>query len=109
MSDALPQKNWATQAMPTRTFVPSSPMASMRIGIGAVIRKPAAVTVSKPGRIAKVRASNSTYPAMPDSQTDVTIPFGPATAAFWVSSVMWADASNPVIVYWANRSPMKNT
>src|SRR6266853_5440937 len=37
VSDALPQKNWATHAMPTRTFVQFAPMASTRIGIGAVI------------------------------------------------------------------------
>ena len=60
VSEALPQKNWATQAMPTRILVPSSPMASTRIGIGAVMRLPAAVSVSKPGAMAKVTASSST-------------------------------------------------
>ena len=46
---------------------------------------------------------------MPESHTEVTMPLGPATAAFSVSSLMWAEASNPVIVYWASNMPMKNT
>ncbi len=41
----------------------------------------------------------STKPAIHDTQIDVTIPFGPETAALRVSSVTCADASYPVKVY----------
>ena len=38
-----------------------------------------------------------------------TIAFGALTRAPTVSSLTWAEASNPVIVYWASRKPSKNT
>ncbi|ANZ19016.1 hypothetical protein SNOUR_28855 [Streptomyces noursei ATCC 11455] len=38
-----------------------------------------------------------------------TMPFGPYTEAFFVSSVMWAEASYPVTVYRAINKPIKPT
>jgi len=32
-------------------------------------------------------------PANKDTTIDITMPRGPAVEAWWVSSVMWADAS----------------
>ena len=40
---------------------------------------------------------------------DRTIAFGAPVAAPFVSSLTWAEASNPVIVYCAISSPMMNT
>ena len=40
---------------------------------------------------------------------DFQIPFGPEMSASCVSSVMWADASYPVMVYCASNSPIRNT
>lgn len=42
-------------------------------------------------------------------QIDWTMPRGPAVAASCVSSVMWAEASYPVKVYWAISSPIITT
>ncbi len=39
----------------------------------------------------------------------MTMPRGPATAADFVSSVMCADASYPVNVYWASSRPSSAT
>ncbi len=43
--------------------------------------------------MAKVRPKSRTNPAAQDTRIERTIPFGPSTDAFFVSSVMWADAS----------------
>ncbi len=53
--------------------------------------------------------TSRTNPAISDTQIELTIPFGPATAAFWVSSVMCAEASYPVKVYCAISNPIRNT
>lgn len=44
-----------------------------------------------------------------DVQMDCTMPRGPATAASWVSSVIWAEASYPVKVYCAISRPIITT
>ena len=56
--------------------------------------------------VAKVGASTSTYTA-PTDATAVTIPFG-RHRGVWVSSVMSAATSNPVIVYSADRGPVEH-
>ena len=48
-------------------------------------------------------------PKTTDATTDMYIPTAAERDAWWVSSAMCADASNPVIVYWAIRSPVRNT
>ena len=49
---------------------------------------------------------SSTQPAMSEIRIDMTMPRGPLREALCVSSVMCADASYPVKVYWAISSPM---
>src|ERR1700730_8805370 len=44
---------------------------------------------------------SSSQPANSDTTIDITMPRGPLRAASWVSSVMCAEASYPVKVYWA--------
>ena len=48
---------------------------------------------------------SSTQPAMSEIRIDMTMPRGPLRAALWVSSVMCAEASYPVKVYWAISRP----
>ncbi len=48
---------------------------------------------------------SSTEPAIREIRIDMTMPRGPLRAALRVSSVMCADASYPVNVYWASSSP----
>ena len=52
---------------------------------------------------------SSTQPAISDTTIDITMPRGPLRAALWVSSVMCADASYPVNVYWASSRPSSST
>src|ERR671939_217973 len=59
--------------------------------------------------MAYVTPMRSTQPATSETRIELTMPFGPATAASCVSSVMCALASYPVNVYWATSSPRKNT
>ena len=40
---------------------------------------------------------------------DRQMPFAAPSAAPWVSSDRWADASKPVIVYWVRRKPSGST
>src|ERR1700685_3109812 len=52
--------------------------------------------------MANVTPISSTQPAPSETRIEVTMPRGPAVAASRVSSVMWAEASYPVNVYWAS-------
>ena len=52
---------------------------------------------------------SSTQPAISETTIDITMPRGPLRAALCVSSVMCADASNPVSVYWASSRPSSST
>ena len=47
--------------------------------------------------------------AIAEIQIDRTIAFGALVAAPWVSSLTCAEASKPVIVYLASRSPTRPT
>ena len=59
--------------------------------------------------IAKVTPSSRIQPATIETTIDITMPRGPAVAADLVSSVMWAEASNPVSVYCASSRPISAT
>jgi len=48
--------------------------------------------------MATTTAHSITQPAAPETATACTIPRGTRTAAFTVSSAVFADASKPVIV-----------
>ena len=52
---------------------------------------------------------SSTQPAITETRIDITMPRGPLREALCVSSVMCADASNPVSVYWASSRPSSST
>src|SRR5215207_2226818 len=59
--------------------------------------------------MAKVIATSRMNPKTTETTTDMTMPQAAVREAWRVSSLMCADASNPVIVYWAISSPMPNT
>lgn len=59
--------------------------------------------------MAYVKPSSSTKPAIHEVQMDCTIPLGFTVDASCVSSVMWAEASYPVKVYWAISRPSRTT
>ena len=59
--------------------------------------------------VASRKPTLRTSAAIAEIQMDRTIAFGALVRAPMVSSLTWADASNPVIVYWASRKPMKKT
>src|SRR5919205_3187407 len=64
--------------------------------------------LSAPG-IAKVTARRRIQPKTTDATTDMYMPTAAILEAFAVSSAMCADASKPVIVYWAISRPWPNT
>src|SRR5436190_6222029 len=59
--------------------------------------------------IANVTATSRMNPKMTDTTTDMTMPMAADRDAFLVSSLMCAEASYPVMVYCAMRSPIPNT
>ncbi len=59
--------------------------------------------------MANVTPISRIQPATRETMIDMTMPRGPATAADLVSSVMCADASYPVNVYWASSRPIAAT
>ena len=59
--------------------------------------------------MANVTPISRIQPAISDTTIDMMMPRGPATAAYLVSSVMCADASYPVNVYWASSRPSSAT
>src|SRR5262249_17731472 len=58
---------------------------------------------------ANVTATRRTNPKMTETTTDMYIPTAAIREAWWVSSAMCADASKPVIVYWAISRPRPKT
>lgn len=107
VTEAMPQKSWAPITTSSRSLPVVAPSASNRIWAGGApvgeFRAPSY------DWMAKVKPSRSTNPAIQDVQMDCTMPRGPATAASWVSSVIWADASYPVKVYCAISRPIITT
>src|SRR3954452_5418894 len=107
VTDASPQKNWATQAITSRNSAHLSPIAVCQMYCTAKVYWPA-VLPTGPG-IANVIATSRMNPNITDTTTDMTMPMAAEREAFRVSSLMCADASKPVIVYWAISRPMPNT
>src|SRR5579859_1152669 len=59
--------------------------------------------------MANVTPISRIQPATRETMIDMTMPRGPEVAADLVSSVMCADASYPVNVYWASSRPSSTT
>ena len=69
---------------------------------------PASVTPATSGT-ANVIATSRMNPKNTDTTTDMTMPMAAVREAWRVSSLMCAEASNPVIVYCAISRPMPKT
>ena len=59
--------------------------------------------------IANVTATSRTKPKITETTTDMYIPTAAIREAWCVSPAMWAEASKPVIVYWAISRPVRKT
>ena len=59
--------------------------------------------------IAKVTATSRTKPKITETTTDMYMPTAAMREAWCVSSAMCAEASKPVIVYWAISRPRPKT
>src|SRR5689334_22517304 len=93
--------------MTSRNSAHLSPMAVCQMYCTAKVYWPAA-SATFPG-MANVTATSRMNPKITDTTTDITMPMAADREAFRVSSLMWAEASYPVIVYWAIRSPIPHT
>src|SRR4030095_16674429 len=103
VTDAMRQKSCATQQM-NRMDVPQlSPIAVTQLD-GTMYRSNTGSAGS-----AAVTATRRMKPKITEATTDMYIPTAAEREALCVSSATWADASNPVIVYWAMRKPVRNT
>src|SRR6478672_1663412 len=107
VTEAMPQKNWATAQMKTSATPREWPAASMKICAGG--RPMLVVRALSMFWIDAVMATSRTQPAKRETTTEFTMPLGALTDAEWVSSATWAEAWKPVKVYCAMSRPMRNT
>src|SRR5215212_6488547 len=107
VTDARPQNSWATQAMTSRNSAHCVPIdcSQMYFTANTYWR---ATSSAGPG-IANVTATSRMKPNTTETTTDMTIPIAAVREALRVSSLMCAEASKPVIVYWAISRPMPAT
>jgi hypothetical protein len=91
VTDARPQKNWATQAIRSRNSAHLVLMAFCQMYCTANVYC-RAVLETGPG-IANVTATSRMNPKMTETTTDMTMPIAAVREAFRVSSLMWAEAS----------------
>ena len=103
VTDAVRQKSCATQQMKSRNVPQLWPMAATQL-VGMMYRS----IVGSAGS-ASVTATSRMNPKKTEATTDMYIPTAAEREALCVSSATCAEASKPVIVYWAIRSPVRNT
>ena len=112
VTDAVRQNIWATTAMKSKisaqcVLIDVCQMYVTMLPPAAIAPAFAFATVL-PG-IANVTPSRRTKPKITDTTTDMYMPTAAPRDASCVSSAMCADASKPVIVYWAIRRPIPKT
>src|SRR5512134_310988 len=96
--DAVTQKNCATTQMKSSTSAQFWLIDSVQIQGTTAPMLSRAPCVSG---MANVTASRRTQPKIMETNTDVHIPVAAMREALLVSSAVCAEASKPVIVYWA--------
>ena len=106
MIDAVTQKNCATTQMKSSASAQFWPIDSAQIH---GTRNPRLSIAPSVLGTANVTATSRMKPKTTDATTDMYIPTAAERDAWCVSSAMCADASNPVIVYWAISSPVRKT
>src|SRR6476659_3398900 len=110
VNEAVTQKNCATTQMKSRNSAQRTPIDSVQIHgtIGTRLFTCTSASWVVPG-IANVTATSRMNPKTTETKTEVHIPVAAIRDAWFVSSAVCAEASNPVIVYCDNRSPSPNT
>src|SRR5436190_5667717 len=107
--EAVTQKNCATTQMKSRNSAQRWPMdvAQIQGTIGSswltVLSAPSVLG------IAKVTATRRMNPKTTETKTEVHMPTAAPRDALFVSSAVCAEASNPVMVYWAISKPRPKT
>ena len=104
--DAVTQKNCATTQMKSSASAQFWPIDSAQIH---GTRKPRLSMAPSVLGTANVTATSRMNPNTTDATTDMYIPTAAERDAWCVSSAMCAEASKPVIVYWAIRRPVRKT
>src|SRR5262245_60679224 len=101
--DAIVQKTCATTAIKRQNSAHLVPIESVQM---LWTMKPV-VSDGPFAGIANVTATSRMKPKMTDTTTDITMPQAAPSEALRVSSLMCADASYPVIVYWERIRPVR--
>jgi hypothetical protein len=109
VTEAMPQKAWATTATSKRSSAPRRESAVSQMATGAAVLAAVAAYVAGLVGITEVIARIRIHPATRETTMELTMPRGAARSALWDSSDMWAEASYPVKVYCAMRSRSMNT
>jgi hypothetical protein len=91
-----------------RTTAPSSPQQSAKIWRTGCPKDPPVTVLSK-SWIEKRKLKITKKPNREENPTDEITPIGADHEALRVSSDRWAEASNPVRVYWLMRAPQHAT
>src|SRR5919201_3150103 len=104
VTDAIVQNVCATTAMKSRNSAQRLLIDVSQMYVTMFAPAEAAPFVSG---IANVTATSRMKPKITDTTTDMTMPQAAPSCALWVSSLMCAEASYPVIVYWAIRRPVR--
>src|SRR5437588_9807883 len=106
VTDAVPQKNCATQTITRRNSAHLLPSDVCQMYLTS--NAPAPIVPFTSGT-ANVTATSRMKPKITDITTDMTTPHAAAREALRVSSLMCADASYPVYVYCAISRPSPKT
>src|SRR5829696_3619618 len=106
VSEAVTQKNCATTQMKSSASAQFWLIDSDQI---QGTRKPMFSIAPPVLGTASVTATSRMKPKITDTTTDMYMPTAAIRDALFVSSAMCAEASKPVIVYWAINKPVANT
>src|SRR5688572_1015598 len=106
ITEAVRQKNCATTQMKSKASAQFWLIDSAQIHGTTAPMLSSAPCVSG---TANVTASRRIQPKKTDATTDVHMPVAAIREALFVSSAVCAEASKPVIVYWASRSASPHT
>src|SRR5688572_399850 len=106
VTEAVTQKNWATTQMKSSASAQPWLIDSDQIQGTTMPMFSSAPSVLG---IANVTARSRIQPTTTETTTAMYMPTAAMRDAWWVSSAMCAEASNPVIVYCESSRPSPNT
>jgi hypothetical protein len=108
VTEAIVQNVCATTTMKSMNSAQRVLVDSVQISVTMPCPAPRRSSLVRSG-IANVTATSRMNPKITDTTTAITIPQAAESEARLVSSLMCADASKPVIVYWAMARPVMKT